>query len=119
MIPQPWTDEQLELLKKLWPKWITKDEIARRIGKTVHSIDHKARRLKLPSRSRITESRKKELDVTFQATTKNGHLCRWPFGMPKDEDFHFCDQKAILGKSYCETHCRIAYVPARSEVKFW
>ena len=36
--------------------------------------------------------------------------CRWPVGDPKDEDFHFCGEKAVDGKPYCAKHCAFAYV---------
>lgn len=37
--------------------------------------------------------------------------CRWPIGDPQHADFTFCNQKKIIGKSYCAHHCRIAYEP--------
>ena len=40
-----------------------------------------------------------------------GH-CRWPFGDPKHEDFHFCGSKSISGKSFCREHYDIAFQPA-------
>jgi len=40
--------------------------------------------------------------------------CRWPIGDPKDrQNFRFCDAPSEPGKSYCETHRRIAYVVIR------
>jgi hypothetical protein len=34
---------------------------------------------------------------------KHGH-CRWPFGDPQHDDFHFCGGRALKDKSYCERH---------------
>lgn len=36
--------------------------------------------------------------------------CRWPFGDPKDEGFHFCGKKIIPGQTYCPEHNEKAYV---------
>ena len=35
--------------------------------------------------------------------------CRFPINDTKAADFHFCDLDKVLGKSYCEYHCRVAY----------
>ena len=39
------------------------------------------------------------------------NTCRWPYGDPKTDEFHFCGGKPSVGKPYCETHCRMAYRP--------
>lgn len=39
------------------------------------------------------------------------HHCRWPFGDPKNADFHFCGRARAPGKPYCYGHCAEAYVP--------
>ncbi len=39
--------------------------------------------------------------------------CRWPIGDPRDADFHFCNDKRVLGKSYCAHHVAVAYQPVR------
>ena len=36
--------------------------------------------------------------------------CRWPFGDPREADFRFCGEPVELGKSYCPTHQKLAYV---------
>lgn len=43
--------------------------------------------------------------------------CRWPYGDPRDEDFHFCGHP-IMGDTveetpYCEAHARLAYQPTK------
>ena len=43
--------------------------------------------------------------------------CRWPIGDPQDDDFHFCDQKKMLGSSYCEHHHRVATEPPRPRAR--
>jgi GcrA cell cycle regulator len=43
--------------------------------------------------------------------------CCWPIGHPGTPAFHFCDNPAPVGKSYCAEHARVAYRPrARGEV---
>lgn len=37
--------------------------------------------------------------------------CRWPFGDPKQPDFHFCNGKAVSGLPYCKFHADRAYRP--------
>jgi GcrA cell cycle regulator len=39
--------------------------------------------------------------------------CHWPVGDPVSDDFFFCGQVAIKGKSYCGAHCRVAYEPRK------
>lgn len=43
--------------------------------------------------------------------------CRWPIGDPKDEDFHFCGDKAVDGKPYCAKHCAFAYIRADNKIR--
>jgi GcrA cell cycle regulator len=38
--------------------------------------------------------------------------CRWPFGDPRDEDFHFCGEPGIPGRPYCAHHWRMAFQPS-------
>lgn len=42
----------------------------------------------------------------------NESTCRWPYGDPKTDEFHFCGGKPSVGKPYCPTHSRMAYRPA-------
>ena len=40
-----------------------------------------------------------------------GHAqCAWPIGAPGARGFHFCCDFALVGKPYCEEHCKLAYV---------
>lgn len=34
--------------------------------------------------------------------------CRWPFGDPRDDDFHFCCARTGEGAVYCEEHAAVA-----------
>ena len=49
-------------------------------------------------------------DRTTVATIKN-NMCKWPIGDPAKDDFHFCGQPAVTGKSYCTYHARMAFQP--------
>ena len=48
--------------------------------------------------------------VGLMGLTEN--TCRWPYGDPKTDEFHFCGGKPTVGRTYCPTHSRIAYRPA-------
>ena len=39
----------------------------------------------------------------------NERVCRWPFGHPGEEDFHFCGKPVNPGTPYCTEHCGVAY----------
>jgi len=39
----------------------------------------------------------------------SGPSCQWPFGDPRQPDFHFCGAPAAAGKPYCDAHCAVAY----------
>ncbi|MBV9756761.1 MAG: GcrA cell cycle regulator [Alphaproteobacteria bacterium] len=39
--------------------------------------------------------------------------CCWPIGEPGTPSFRFCDDVALPGKPYCDTHAQLAYVRVR------
>lgn len=43
----------------------------------------------------------------------SNNICKWPMGHPGDEDFHFCTDKALVGKPYCAEHCAVAFVKVK------
>ena len=49
-------------------------------------------------------------DKTTVNTIKN-NMCKWPIGDPAKDDFHFCGQPALMGKSSCTHHARMAFQP--------
>ena len=49
-------------------------------------------------------------DPTTVATIKN-NMCKWPIGDPAKDDFHFCGQPTLPGKSYCAYHAHMAFQP--------
>ena len=42
-----------------------------------------------------------------------GGPCCWPIGEPGTKTFRYCDDASLFGKSYCSSHCQIAYVSVR------
>jgi len=44
------------------------------------------------------------------STIKN-NMCKWPLGDPATDDFHFCGQPTLPGKSYCAYHAHMAFQP--------
>ena len=49
-------------------------------------------------------------DPTTVSTIKN-NMCKWPIGDPAKDDFHFCGQPTLPGKSYCAYHAHMAFQP--------
>ncbi|MHA7870926.1 MAG: GcrA family cell cycle regulator, partial [Hyphococcus sp.] len=49
-------------------------------------------------------------DKTTVSTIKN-NMCKWPIGDPATDDFHFCGQSTLSGKSYCAYHAHMAFQP--------
>lgn len=39
--------------------------------------------------------------------------CRWPIGDPRQEGFHFCGDRQIAGRPYCEAHWQMSFVTAK------
>ena len=40
--------------------------------------------------------------------------CRWPFGDPRNADFHFCGEPQNPGRPYCLAHCGMSFEAARA-----
>jgi len=51
--------------------------------------------------------------VEVPAAQLSNQRCMWPVGHPGDGDFHFCGDRALIGKPYCAAHCAVAYVKAK------
>ena len=45
--------------------------------------------------------------------TLEQHDCRWPVGDPKGAAFHFCGERSLAGRPYCELHWRMAFQPPK------
>ena len=46
-------------------------------------------------------------------SSKGLRECRWPIGHPGEPDFHFCTERALVGKPYCAEHTALAYVKVK------
>ena len=133
-----WTDERVAELIRLWEAGQSASVIGKMLGVSKNSVVGKAHRMKLRSRPSPIKR-----DVIRNATAKpspilppkpvhtaprppatraaprrrgKGPHCLWPFGDPGTPEFHFCEDDAVPGKPYCETHCAKAYInKSRSE----
>ena len=134
-----WTNERVELLRKLWGEGRTAAEIAKELGGvTRNAVIGKAHRLKLSNRlSPIQQTKKttspatgktpQEKPVITRKPANNDEpikvkgvamadlkdkMCHWPIGDPRDDNFHFCGCPSVPGLPYCASHARIAYQAA-------
>lgn len=128
-----WSDDRVDLLKKLWGEGKTAAEIAKELGEGVtrNAVIGKAHRLKLSSRvSPIQQNAKKikantgiaaapprrpakkvpiYLGKQVQMEDLRDKMCRWPNGDPQGDDFSFCGCRTVEGTPYCADHAAIAY----------
>ncbi len=132
-----WTEDRVELLKKLWAEGLSASQIARTMGDvTRNAVIGKVHRLGLsgrattsradrPRRATIPKPQPKpvvaEPLTVEEATLSNGEfatvltlsgvMCRWPIGDPGANDFHFCGNQTDAASPYCEAHAQMAYQP--------
>ncbi len=125
-----WTEEQVALLKVLWPKSLSATEIGKQLGVTKNAIISKGGRLGLPPRPSPkrrrshttyrapTLTRLSNKAVTFSAmgpgavhelavgrpSVRKPELCCWPIGDPGTKSFHSCKATAEPRKPYCTEH---------------
>ncbi|WP_281300595.1 MULTISPECIES: GcrA family cell cycle regulator [unclassified Iodidimonas] len=118
-----WTDEKIDLLKRLWEKGLSASQIAAEIGDNVtrNAVIGKAHRLGLKSRPSPVKAdsaktrkgagkaakKEKKSKITLLDLTER--MCKWPSGHPGDADFQFCGKPSVPAMPYCEAHCRDAY----------
>jgi GcrA cell cycle regulator len=135
-----WTDERVELLKKLWQDGLSASQIARQMGDvTRNAVIGKVHRLGLSGRANSNRPQRARnvtvpkpvakpvmvrptlveepvvLDNGEHATvmTIRDGMCKWPIGDPATAEFRFCGRRTAAGASYCEGHAQMAYQPAR------
>lgn len=51
--------------------------------------------------------------IEAPAPQLSNQRCMWPVGHPGENEFHFCGERALVGKPYCASHCSVAYVKAK------
>src|SRR6478609_9034615 len=104
-----WTDERVELLKKLWSDGLSASQIAAELG-GITALAH-AYEIEAEATPELVENiipigqRRTILELTEQT-------CRWPIGDPGSTEFFFCGGNTIAGLPYCAYHSRVAYQPA-------
>ncbi|MGF1457021.1 MAG: GcrA family cell cycle regulator [Alphaproteobacteria bacterium] len=133
-----WTDERVDLLKKLWADGLSASQIARQLGDvTRNAVIGKVHRLGLSGRGSPTRSERpravtvpkpqvkpvflKPVPVEKPVVLENGefatnttlkeNMCKWPIGDPATPNFRFCGHQAKDGTPYCDAHARVAYQP--------
>lgn len=119
-----WTDDRIDVLRKLWDKGLSASQIAGELGEGVtrNAVIGKAHRLGLKSRpspvkAEAAKPREKAAPkkVVEESSDKIGLLdltestCKWPIGHPDIEGFHFCGKESNPGLPYCNDHCLMAY----------
>lgn len=126
-----WSDERVDILKRLWGEGKTAAEIAKELGEGVtrNAVIGKAHRLKLSSRvSPIQQNTKKvksdaappvprrimkkipvKLGKQLKMEDLKEKMCRWPNGDPESDNFSFCGCNTVDSLPYCADHANIAY----------
>lgn len=130
-----WTEERVDLLKKLWTEGLSASQIARTMGDvTRNAVIGKVHRLGLSGRASSRPQRPRHVtmpkplskpvpirpvildeELTSAATAKNNvlniaeNMCKWPIGDPGSNEFRFCGKKSKAGSPYCEGHACMAY----------
>ncbi len=128
-----WTEARIAEVTRLWNEGLTTAEIGRAVGVSKNAVVGKAHRLGLPPRpspirngsavrapSATARRRVRPVAKVEKAEPTNvvklvvGKApCRWPIGHPDEPDFHFCGERALVGKPYCKTHYDLAYIRVR------
>ena len=106
-----WTAERVSELRKLWATGASTAEIGRRLGVSKNAVVGKAHRTGLaPRPSPIRRPAVMPPPARPMRVAAVGRArCKWPFGDPQHDDFHFCEAAAMAGKPYCAEHCARAY----------
>ena len=136
-----WSPERIAELTKLWNDGLATSEIGKRLGISKNAVVGKAHRLHLSARPSpirrvmmrsamprpprpIAEPRAVLPAVAHEprppappqperVVELSNQTCKWPIGHPNETGFHFCGERAIVGKPYCQSHTAIAYVRAK------
>ncbi len=113
-----WTAERVLELRKLWATGASTAEIGRRLGVSKNAVVGKAHRTGLaprPSPIRRLPASPPPAPRPVRLAPIGRAVCKWPFGDPQEDDFHFCGAEAMPGKPYCAEHCARAYTRAMRE----
>ena len=58
----------------------------------------------------VRKTAKRKLITTMTLTSDT---CKWPIGDPVASNFHYCGQRPLNGRPYCDTHNSMSYQSAR------
>lgn len=133
-----WTPEKIAELSRLWSEGLTTSEIGKRLGISKNAVVGKAHRMRLAARpspiKRLARpavprpaparavtpaaaappsaqvSPPRSTGQPKRVVELSAHGCRWPIGHPGEPGFHFCSERAVVGKPYCAEHAAMAYV---------
>ncbi len=133
-----WTEERVAKLTKLWSDGLSASQIARALGDvTRNAVIGRVHRLGLSGRTKrirsdrprvsrkrrksplplisipetVEEARLPDGEFVTVATLKDT-MCRWPYGDPSTDQFHFCGQQVGEYGPYCTAHAQVAYQPS-------
>lgn len=139
-----WTEDRVDLLKKLWTDGLSASQIARQLGDvTRNAVIGKVHRLGLSGRGSPARSERpravtvpkpqakpvfiKPVPAQNPVVLENGefatvatlkdNMCKWPIGDPAAPGFRFCGHPTTPGTPYCEAHARLAYQPVERRQK--
>src|ERR1700728_4515784 len=121
-----WTDERVELLKKLWSDGLSASQIAAELGGiTRNAVIGKVHRLGLSGRAvRGNTALAHAYDIEAEAEPElidniipigqrrtilelNEQTCHWPVGDPGSSEFFFCGGNTVGGLPYRAYHSRL------------
>jgi len=116
-IEMEWSEERVEMLKRLWLQGRTASQIAEELGDvTRNAVIGKVHRLGLKSRpSPIRREQQRRpaapapSPVAARPRRVSDRECHWPIGHPREPGFHFCGAPAEPDRPYCAAHCALAY----------
>ncbi len=124
-----WTDERVELLKKLWQEGLSGRAAPSQPSRPVYRPQRPARPAAAPAAPRrlvepaqlaaATPSPARYVDETpgtATVLTLGAHMCKWPIGDPALDNFTFCGRRTGEGP-YCHEHAQVAYQPAQAKKK--
>jgi hypothetical protein len=99
-----WSDDRIARLTFLWNQGTTLKTIAEEFRIQIPAIEAQTRNLKL-----LAQPVFRPETVTLRADMRYTDGCSWP--LEKNGAFHrFCDDKAKIGKPYCDAHASKAYL---------
>jgi len=122
-----WTQDRINLLKRLWPEGRSAETIAQELGGglTRNAVLGKVARLGLsevrtgdrPQRAtahRVPPEPPPDGVATILSVRRTD--CRWPYGEPGDAAFRLCGRSSERG-AFCAAHAAIAYRSAPLSVE--